>query len=77
MAVFAAGLNAEIGQVDKEDVCESVHYLGGIWRRVVVLMELSVWAHGIVSVGFADFFAPIDGGGDWVPIATSWVAICD
>lgn len=42
MALFAARLNAKIGKVDKEEVCEGVNYLGEIWGRVVVLMELSV-----------------------------------
>lgn len=28
MALFSAGLNAEIGEVDKEEVCECVDYLG-------------------------------------------------
>ena len=75
MAVFAAGLNAQVGKVDKEDVCEGVHYFGGIWRRVVVLMELSVGPMALRWVRFADFFAPIDGGSDRVPVATIRIAI--
>lgn len=31
----------------------------------------------IILVQFADFFTPIDGGGDWLPISTSRVAIGD
>lgn len=42
MAMVAAGLNTPIGKVDKEEVREGVNYLGGIWGRVVVLVELSV-----------------------------------
>ncbi len=42
MAVFAAGLNAETGKIDKEEICEGVDYLGGIKSRIVVLVELSV-----------------------------------
>lgn len=42
MAIFAAGFNAEIGKVDKEEVCEGIDYFGGIRGRVVVLTELSV-----------------------------------
>ena len=70
MAVFAAGLNAKVGKVDKENICECVYYFGGIWRRVVVLMELSVGPMALGWVGLADFFAPVDGGSDWVPVAT-------
>ena len=77
MAVFAAGLNAEIGKIDKEEVCEGVYYLGGIWGRIVVLVELSVGSMKLFFVESADFFAPIDGRGDWVPIATTWITICD
>lgn len=77
MAMVAAGLNTPIGKKDEEEVREGINYLGGIWGRVVVLVELSVGPIGIILVEFADFFAPIDGGGDWVPIATSWVTICD
>ena len=42
MAVFAAGLNADIGKVDEEEVGEGVHYLGGVGGRIVILLELSV-----------------------------------
>lgn len=42
MAVFAAGLNTQIGKVDEQEVCEGIDYLGGKWSRVVILMELSV-----------------------------------
>ena len=77
MALFAAGLNAKVGKVDKEEICEGVQYFGGIWRRVIVLMELSVGPMGLRLVGFADFFAPVDGGSDWIPVATTRVAICN
>ena len=75
MAVFAAGLNADAGQVDKEDICECVYNFGGIWRRVVILMVLSVGPMALSWVGYADFFAPVDGGSDWVPVATISIAI--
>ena len=42
MAVFAAGLDAQIGKVDEQEVCESVDYLGGEWCRVVILVKLSM-----------------------------------
>ena len=42
MTVFSTGLDANIGKVDEEEVCEGIDYLGGIWCRVVVLPELSV-----------------------------------
>lgn len=52
MAMFAAGLNAEIGKVDKEEVCEGIDYLGGVWGRVVVLwVELSVGQRELVWWG--------------------------
>lgn len=73
--MFTAGLNAKVRKIDKEEVCEGIDYLGGIWGRVVVLVELSAGPMKVFWWGFADFFAPIDGGGDWVPIATSWVTI--
>ena len=50
MAVFAAGLNAEIGKVDKKEVCEGIDYLGGIWSGIVVLGGLSVGVNGIILV---------------------------
>ena len=77
MAVFAAGLNANVGKVDKEEICEGVYYFGGIWRRVVVLMELLVGPMALRWVGFADFFTPVDGGSDWIPVATIRCAICN
>ena len=77
MSLFPTGLDAQIGKIDEEEVCEGVHYLGGIRGRVVVLAGVVSVANGIVLVGSADFFAPVDGGGDWVPIATSWVTISD
>ena len=61
MAMLAAGLNAKIGIVDKEEVCQGIDYLGGIWSRVVVLVSLSVGPMELLWLGFADFFAPIDG----------------
>lgn len=42
MAVFAAGLNASEGEVDKEEVGEGIDYLGSIWGRVVILAGMSV-----------------------------------
>lgn len=42
MAVFPAGLDAEIGKVDEQEVCEGIDYLGGVWGCVVILIELSV-----------------------------------
>ena len=42
MALFAAGLDAEVSKIDKEEVCKGVDYLCGIRGRVIVLVELSV-----------------------------------
>ena len=74
MAVFAARLNANIGKVDEEEVCEGIDYLGGVWSGVVVLVELSVveGSNGkyLGNGSLANLFTPIDGGGDWVPVAT-------
>ena len=42
MALFAAGLNANVGEIDKEEICEGINYLCGIRGHVVVLVELSV-----------------------------------
>ena len=90
MAVFAAGLNAQMGVVEEEEVGERVDYLGGIWGCVVVLQgAVSGCTNGNVILycvflcfarskgGIADFFAPIDGRGDWIPIAGSRVGILD
>ena len=51
MAVFAAGLNASVGEVDKEEVGEGIDYLGGIWGRVVVLTGTVSGANGMILVG--------------------------
>ena len=77
VAMFAAGLDAPVGEVDEEEVREGVDYLGGVWGCVVVLPGLSVGSMGWIRWGLADFFAPIDGGGNWIPVATTWASIWD
>ena len=52
MTIFAAGLDTEIGKVDKEEIGEGIHYLGGGFRRVVVLTELSVVSMELFAGGF-------------------------
>ena len=37
LALFATGLNAEIGEVDEEKIGKGVHYFSSIWGRVVIL----------------------------------------
>ena len=78
VAVFAAGLDAPVREVDEEEVRESVDYLGGVRGCVVILAEPSVGSMGWIRCGgLTYFFAPIDGGGDWIPVATTWVSIWD
>lgn len=80
VAIFAAGSDAQVGEVDEEEVREGVDYLRGVGSRVVILTtELSAWGLEWSYLGgeFANFFAPVDGGGDWIPVATTWVSICD
>lgn len=44
VAMFAAGSDAQVGEVDEEEVREGVDYLGGVGSRVVILtMEQSAW----------------------------------
>lgn len=44
VAMFAAGSDAQVGEVDEEEVREGVDYLGGVGSRVVILTtELSAW----------------------------------
>ena len=46
VAVFAAGLDAPVGEVDEEEVREGVDYLGGVRGCVVILAEPSVESMG-------------------------------
>ena len=51
VAVFAARLDAPVGEVEEEEVREGVDYLGGVRGCVVILAEPSVGFNGIESVG--------------------------
>ena len=53
VAVFAAGLDAPIGEVDENEVRESVDYLGGVRGCVVILAEPSVGLMGWIGWGFS------------------------
>ena len=50
MAVFAAGLDASVREVDEEEVRESVDYLGGVRGCVVILAKRLVGSIGWVGV---------------------------
>ena len=51
VAVFAAGLDAPVGEVDEDEVREGVDYLGGVRGCVVILAELSVGSMGSIGWG--------------------------
>lgn len=41
MPMLSTALDAEIGEIDEEEVRQGVHKLGGVWSRVVILGEKS------------------------------------
>ena len=51
VAIFAARLNAPVGEVDEEEVGEGVDYLGGVRGCVVILKEPSVGSMGSIGWG--------------------------